>query len=187
MRVLSCTLLMVACSPPPNDGKMDSGTGDCGVAKTPANLVSGSFECGTASEWSVQYGELQVVSGGHGGSKALQLTATATGTGQFGYATAVVASTTGKPYCVNAWVKGTATDMRLEVLSQRSGMAQTFSSFVESDWLQAPPVTNLKVPVSMGDQLYLRIRIQNGQAGQTLLVDDVDFWESTSGNCDERH
>jgi hypothetical protein len=26
----------------------------------------------------------------------------------------------------------------------------------------------------------------NGQSGQTLLVDDVDFWESASGKCDER-
>jgi hypothetical protein len=161
----------------------------CAATRVPANLISdGSFECGIGAEWSVQYGDFSVVTGGHGGTKAGLLTASSTGLGQVGYATPVVAMTSGKPYCANVWVKGTATDMLLEVLATKAGTAQSFASPVQSDWLQAPPVSNLKVEVAAGDTLYLRVRIQNGTAGQTLLLDDADFWESSSsGNCDERH
>lgn len=177
----------VAACGPPSMPVPDSGMGGCGAAKSPPNLVGdGSFECGGA-EWSAQYGDFTVVSGGHGGAKAGQLMASATGLGQIGIGTPLVAMTSGNAYCVNAWVKGTATDARLEVLPTKAGSAASFATFVQSDWLQAPPVTNLKVQVAAGDTLYLRVRLVNGLAGQTLLIDDVDFWESASGRCDERH
>jgi hypothetical protein len=179
-------LVMAACSGSGGTPMPDSGT-PCGTdTKSPPNLVvNGGFECGDA-EWSVQFGELVTVSSGaHGGTKAAQLTAASAGGGQFGYANAVVPTASGNAYCVNAWVRGTATSMRIEVLDGSTN--QMFSSPVESGWLQAPPTTNLKVTPAAGAALYLRFRILNVMAGQTLLVDDVDFWESASGSCNERH
>jgi hypothetical protein len=159
----------------------------CSSMSTPPNLLAnGSFECGSGTEWSAQYGTFAVVSGGHSGAQAGQLTAAANGQGQLGYSTAVVSSTSGKSYCVHAWVKGTATGVRMEILPSMSGLAQAFSSPVNGDWVRAPPSTNLQLDAAPGDTLYLRFVIQNGQSGQTLLVDDVDFWESASGKCDER-
>lgn len=158
----------------------------CEPAKTPANLVTdGAFECGTQG-WSAQQGTLAVVDGGRSG-KALQLTATANGAGQAGIATPIVASTSGKSYCVTAWVKGTVSDARFEVLAPNAGTMETFSTPVMSgSWLKAPMSSNLKVTVAAGGELYLRVRMVNGTASQTLLIDDVDFWESASGSCNER-
>jgi hypothetical protein len=177
-------LLLAACS---GGGPMPMPDAGCGAALTPPNLLAdGSFECGAGTEWAAQYGDFVVVSGGHASDHAAQLTVGSDAQGQLGYESAVVASTSGKSYCVHACVKGTVTAVRIEVIPTMSGVAQAFSSPVTSDWVRAPPSTNLKVDAAAGDSLYLRFRVQNGQAGQTLLVDDVDFWESTSGRCDER-
>ena len=187
MRLLPVVLFAASCSPPPmmmNDG----GSSGCeGPAKSPPNLLADpSFECGTAV-WTVVTGDFAVVSGGRTGEKAGRLSATTAGSGQAGLGP-VVASTSGKAYCLYAWVSGSASDMRMEVLPTMAGVASSFSSPVPaSGWLQAPMSSNLKVQVAAGDSLYLRFRILNSQAGQTLDLDDLDLWESQSGNCDERH
>jgi hypothetical protein len=187
VRAFVLLALLSACSPMTMP-RPDSGMGSCGVMQSPPNLLAdGSFECGAGAEWSVQFGDFAVVSGGHSGAKAGQLTASSTGAGQMGIGMPIVAMTDGSPYCVNAWVKGTASDMRLEVLATKAALGNAFASPVQADWLEAPMGSNLKVQVAAGDTLYLRVKIQNGTAGQTLLLDDVDFWESTTGNCDERH
>jgi hypothetical protein len=160
--------------PPPDGGST------CGGQLTPANLLDDpSFECG-GSAWSAQQGTFEVVSEARTGSKAGQLTANATGGGQLGIATPIVAMTSGRAYCVSLWVKGTASDARFEVLPGMGGSAPAFSTPVTSSWVRAPMASNLKVQVPAGDALYLRARILNGQAGQTLLIDDVDFYESAS-------
>jgi hypothetical protein len=157
--------------------------GGCGATLTPPNLIAnGGFECGAGSEWGAQFGDFAVVSGGHASDHAGQLTVASDAQGQLGYESTVVASTSGNTYCVHAWVKGTVTAVRMEVVPS----GQTFSTPVGSDWLRAPPTTNLEIPTTKGSSLSLRFRVQNGQAGQTLLVDDVDFWESSDGRCRER-
>src|SRR5258705_12376486 len=111
-------VVMTVCSGSGGTGMPGSGM-PCGTdTKSPPNLVAnGGFECGDATEWSVQFGDLVTVSqGAHGGAKAAQLTAASSGGGQFGYASAVVPSTSGKSYCVNPWVRGTATSVRMDVL-----------------------------------------------------------------------
>ena len=187
MRVFGVAVLasaLAACSPPmdmPDGGMMMT----CGTAKTPANLVvDPQLECGTQG-WSAQFGTVEVVAGGRSG-KALQLTASSTGAGQMGVGTAVVAMTSGKAYCLSAWVKGTASDARLEVLPTKGAMAAAFATPITADWVRAPMNSNLKVSFAAGDTLYLRVRLIGAQAGQTLLLDDLDFYESASGNCNER-
>lgn len=178
--------VLAACSPqmmnPPDSGA----GGGCGTAVTPPNLVPDpSLECGGMA-WSAQQGTVDVASGGRTGAKALRLTASATGAGQMGIPTPLVAMTSGKTYCLSAYVSGTAMDARLEVLPAPGGIAQTFSTPVTSAWVRAPMGTNLKVPATVDRSLTLRVLILNGQAGQTLLLDDLDFYESASGNCNER-
>ena len=50
-----------------------------------------------------------------------------------------------------------------------------------------PPVSNLKIEPPPGDKLYLRLRLITPSPSKTLLIDDVDLWESQTGACDERH
>ena len=38
---------------------------------------------------------------------------------------------------------------------------------------------------AMGSKLYVRFLLSQGSAGDTLLVDDVDVWESADGKCKE--
>lgn len=174
--------IFTACSPAPT---ADAGTG-CQAMLDPPNLVqNGGFECGEALEWAAQFGELALVGGAHSGSKAVQVTATASGSAQLGYATAVVKPTSGKTYCVTAWVKGTATGMKVEGIT-KAGLSRAFSTPVEANWVRAPPSTKLELDFPAGDELFLRMSILNGTAGQTLIVDDVDVFESASGKCTER-
>lgn len=177
--------VLAACSPQmmvPVDG---GAGGSCGSAVTPPNLVPDpSLEC-DGMAWSAQTGTLEVVSGGRTG-KAVRLTATTTGAGQMGIPTPLVAMTSGKTYCLSAYVSGTATDARLEVLPAPAGTAMTFSTPVTASWVRAPMTSKLKVTAPADRSLTLRVLILNGQAGQTLLLDDLDFYESASGNCTER-
>jgi len=178
-------VLLLACSPQPSPP--DSGTpAACGAATlSPPNLMPDpSFECDGGVDWSAQLGTFELATGGHTGTYAGKGTATDAGSLQFGVSR-VIASTSGKAYCIRMWVRGTATDMRYELLPGSGGTAWSFPPPVTADWARAPMVTNLKVPVQAGTSLSLRVRIINGQAGQTIFVDDVDLWE-TDGECMER-
>ncbi len=183
----SLLVLLLACSPPPPMPPPDSGTPGCGATSTltPPNLMADpSFECDGGAAWSAQQGTFELAAAGHTGMYSGKGTASATGALQFGLGP-VVASTSGKAYCIHLWVKGSATDMRYEVLPGAGGMAYSFPPPVTADWARAPMVTNLKVPAPAGTTLHLRFRILNGQPGQTIFVDDVDLWE-TDGECTER-
>ncbi|MBL8953483.1 MAG: hypothetical protein JNK82_22095, partial [Myxococcaceae bacterium] len=165
---------------------VDSGTPCQGAAKTPPNLMKDpSFECGDGPVWSAQMGDVDTAAEGRTGTKSVRGTASATGALSFGVSS-VVTSTSGMPYCINLWLKGTATDARYEVLPSVGGQAYSFSPPVTGSWERAPLASNLKLPVAAGASLSLRVRIINGQPGQTIFIDDIDLWESTSGNCDER-
>jgi hypothetical protein len=54
-----------------------------------------------------------------------------------------------------------------------------------TSWIRVPPSTVLSVPGASGSSLYVRFLLSQGQAGDTLLVDDVDVWESADGKCKE--
>jgi hypothetical protein len=180
-----------------NDGGDDGGA--CLQAgKSPANLVQNyGFECGGAApaEWTAIYGTLEFVTGeARSGQRAAKLTANAQG-GRFAYAPDLVTNGGATTYCVTAWVKGVAPYMRLRVLRDDGGGGFTsfdFNSPVPRTWERVPPTITVKVPNENKPKLQLVFELQtnrtdgqNAMPGDTLLVDDVDAWASTSGNCDE--
>lgn len=199
MRILAIALLVAACGPSSSStgtgggggsGGSGGGTANCNsAAKTPANLVGNDgFECGDMG-WSAQTGDLAVVTDARTGTKALKLTATSAG-GKFASTQPFVASTSGKTYCAVAYLKGTVANAQLSVLESKSGAVvdHTFSTPVAStSWLRTPPSTNLEVRAAAGSKLYVRFVMHTPPAaGDTLLVDDVDVWESDDGKCKER-
>lgn len=187
---LLCLVLMSACgvAAPTSDAGCPTAT------KSPPNLmINGGFECGGAApaEWMGVNGTLSfVTTGATEGSRAAKVVSDASGTGGVGSTTPVVAKTSGKTYCINAKVKGTAPDVRLEVFGS---LLTSFSSPLNSPdaWVRLPPPPNVGPPTNLeirepADQaLYVKVHAQGGAAGDTVIVDDIDLWESPNGKCDQ--
>lgn len=191
-------LVGVACGPTP--GGMDGGTGGgsgggggtCApAAKTPPNLVpNNGFECGDMG-WSPQgAATLAANADARTGSQSAKLVAMGSpADGKFAVTLPIVTSTSGKTYCAQAYLKGTVANAQLSVLESAAGggvVDHTFSTPVASTtWLRTPPSTNLEVRAAAGAKLYVRLVMRNPNANDTLLVDDVDVWESADGLCKE--
>ncbi len=159
-----------------------------GVKSPPNLMINGGFECGGAApaEWMGVNGSLSfVTTGASEGSRAAKVTSDASGTGGVGSTTAVVPKTSGKTYCINAKVKGTAADVRLEVFGS---LLTSFGSPLSSPdvWVRLPPTTNLEIREPADQALFVKVRAQGGAAGDTVIVDDIDLWESPSGKCDQQ-
>lgn len=167
-------------------GATDGGCRDS--SKTPANLLENpAFECDGA-EWSAVYGTLDLAAGGRSG-RAAKVTVNAAG-GRFVYAKTFAPDAGAKTFCFSAWLQGTAPFMRMRVLRDFGGRVEevAFSEQIFSDWRRIP---TLKVANDNAPSLQLIFEVQtnrtdgqNGMVGQTMLIDDVDVWESTS-NCTE--
>lgn len=194
---------LVACSPMSNgpdggtgggggSGGGGGGAGNCApAAKTPPNLVpNNGFECGDMG-WSPQgTGTLSVDSDARTGSQSARLVAMGSpAAGRFSLTLPVVAAASGKTYCAQAYFKGTVSDAQLSVLESTTGgvVDHTFSTPVASTtWIRTPPSTNLEVRAAAGAKLYVRLVMhRNPKVNDTLLVDDVDVWESADGLCKE--
>jgi hypothetical protein len=169
-------------------GGSGGGSACDGAAKNPPNLVpNAGFECGDMG-WAPQMGTLDVVTDARSGSKAVKLTASSSGAGVFAYATPILSPAPGDNYCATAWVKGTVGNAKLSILTNNNGVQTdtTFSSPVAtSTWIRIPPSLVLEVPDAKGTKVYVRLLLSQGAAGDTLLVDDVDVWESPDGGCKE--
>jgi hypothetical protein len=182
--------ILVACGPP-QTVVPDAGDDCNGPTKTPPNLVKNpGFECGgdAPAEWSPFFGDLAFVADAHSGSRAAKVTATANGSGQFSYAPVVVTAADGaKTYCAAAWMKGSTPNARLSLLVDvgGGGTEYTFTSPISGAWIRLPPTTNLQVPAPRDGKVYLRFQMKDATAGDTLLVDDLDVWESGDGRCQE--
>jgi hypothetical protein len=192
-------VVLCSCGGP---GGSDGGTGGggsgaaaCTAVKSPPNLVANSsFECGSPEPdaWFARDGALALVSSGaKEGQRAVQLTVPASGATDvtLAYSPDVATGLGQSTYCATAWMKGTVPDARL-ILRRVKGSAIddfTFSAPIatEPGWVRLPPSLRLEAPGNGADRLLLLAQSRNGQAGQTLLVDDVDVWISTSGRCDE--
>jgi hypothetical protein len=187
--LLPCLVLLAACGP-------QTTTADGGACldtlKTPSNLLENpGFDCGDASPvtaWSAVYGTLSAVAGGRTG-RAAQVTVDASG-GRMSYARTFAAEPGTKTYCFSAWLAGTAPFMRMRVLRDFGGSVQevAFSDQIFSDFRRIP---TLKVTGDNAPKLLLVFEVQtnrpdgqNATPGQTMLIDDVDVWESAS-NCTE--
>lgn len=169
------------------EGVADAGCS--GAPRSPANLmVNGGFECGgdSPTEWMAVNGVMTfITSGASEGTRAAKIVSDATGTGGVGSSAPVVKATSGKNYCINARVKGTASDVRLEVFGM--SLTSAASPLASPDkWVRVPPTTNLLIREPIDQQLYVKVRANASQAGDTLIVDDIDLWESTDGKCNER-
>lgn len=177
-------VLAVGCSP--EDGRGDAGCD--GAVKTPPNLMrNGGFECGgeMPSEWLVVAGTLSfITTGASEGQRAAQVVSDSSGVGGVGSTKPVVAASSGKTYCITARLKGTASDARLEVIG---GSVSSFAAPLNSPnaWVRFPPSTNLAVHEPVDQALYVKVRANNAKAGDTVLVDDIDLWESADGKCKE--
>lgn len=191
--LLSSMLLALAAGCGPANPTADAGADPCkGAAKTPANLIDNpGFEC-DSGEWGAVagYGQFAPVAGGRAG-RAGQLTVEQLG-GRLVYAKDFAPDAGSKTFCFTAWLKGTAPFMRLRVLREFPGNVQEvqFSEQIFSDWRRIPP---LKVEALNAPKLTLVFEVQtnradgqSAQAGQTMLIDDVDVWESSASCAESR-
>ena len=89
-------------------------------------------------------------------------------------------------WCARAWMKGTVAAAHLSAKVDTTGVDWTQNAPITASWLRVPAGTNLQVPAPAGAKVYLTFEMNNPTAGDTLIVDDVDFWESTDGLCHER-
>ncbi|MFO0597821.1 MAG: hypothetical protein U0228_21145 [Myxococcaceae bacterium] len=186
--LVSALVTLAACGSP--TGMPDAG-GCTDSGKTPPNLLENpGFECDTSpATWSAIFGKLDFVSGGRSG-RAAQVTVDATG-GRFTYAKEFAPNPGTKSYCFTAWKAGTAPFIRMRVLRDFNGSVQevAFSDQNFSDFRKIP---TQKVTADNAPKLLLVFEVQtnrtdgmNAMPGQTMLIDDVDVWETTS-NCNER-
>lgn len=196
MRALLFTLPLLAFScgapsPAPDGGSVDAGCRD--LSKTPANLLENpSFECDSSpAEWSAVYGTLELAAPGRSG-RAAKVTVNQAG-GRFAYTKEFAPNPGTRSFCFTAWLSGTAPYMRMRVLRVDNGGVReiTFSEKITSTWERFPPVNPLLVPSENASKLQLVFEVQtnrgdglNGMPGDTMLIDDVDVWE-TSGTCAE--
>lgn len=158
--------------------------------KTPANLIENpGFEC-DGSEWAAvsTYGTFDFAPGRTG--RAGRITFGGLG-GRLQYTKSFAPSPAGnRTYCFSAWLSGTAPFMRLRVLRDFDGSVQEVS-FAEQVFPEFRRIPTLKVTADNAPKLILLFEMQtnrtdgqNAVAGHTMLIDDVDVWESTT-NCAE--
>lgn len=188
MRSALFGLVVVLSACGPATGTPDAGGGCLDSGKTPANLIENArFEC-DSMEWSAIYGTLELASGGRSG-RAAKVTVNQAG-GRFAYAKEFAPNPGTKTFCFSAYLSGTAPFMRMRVLRDFNGSVQevAFSEQIFSDFRKIP---TLKVTADNAPKLQLVFEVQtnrpdgmNGMTGQTMLIDDVDVWETTN-NCME--
>lgn len=194
LTVLVAAVVFCACSGSSGD---DAGSGCKDTTKTPSNFIENpGFECGgsTPTEWSSVYGTLSFPSEGRSG-RAAKVTMVDTSGARIAYNVDITNGGTSS-YCFSAYVKGTTPFMRLRVfrdLGSSNITSYDFSAPVTTSWSRVPGKYGQKVPFANAQRLQLLFEAQTGRSdgldakvGDTLLVDDVDGWVSTSGNCDER-
>lgn len=185
--LLILAALLTACGPA--TGTPDAGSGAClDTGKAPSNLIENpKFEC-DSMDWSGIYGTLELASGGRTG-RAAKVTVNQAG-GRFAYAKEFAPTPGTKTFCFSAYLSGTAPFMRMRVLRDFNGSVQevAFSEQIFSDFRKIP---TLKVTADNAPKLQLVFEVQtnrgdgqNAMPGQTMLIDDVDVWETTN-NCME--
>lgn len=184
-------VLLVACEPPV--AMMDAGTPSACGAVSPNLLKNAGFECGatTPESWQGVYGTFATAVGeGRNGGNAAKGTFSGVGL-RFAYSGDVAANAGTKVFCATAWVKGTAPYMRMNLV--RDDLVESFAAPVSATWERVPPTIKLKIDNANSKRLQFFFEAQTGRtdgmnakAGDTLLVDDAEVWESPSGLCTER-
>lgn len=186
LRALPALALFAACGP--SNGTPDGGGGGsaCAPTKNPPNLlVNPGFDCaGKETEWGAVYGDYALVSKGRSGN-AGQVTVTNAIGGRFGPVNPVATASKATTYCATAWMKGTTPFAKLQLFTDTGGSVQQFSSPIDAAWIRLPPSLVLTATAAAGAKVSVLFVTDRQQVGDTLIVDDVDVWESASGKCDE--
>ncbi len=183
--------LLAACPGPSSlDGgsRQDGGPEACRPVTSPPQLVSNpSFECGTdtgATSWFARSGELSIVSDAHTGARAVKMTVGSDGLqAVLAYELDVDTELGSKTYCATVWAKGmTKSDL---VLRRFPGTDARFVGVPSATWKRIPPNLVLDATGDGAQRLLLFVTTLDAKPGDSLLIDDVDVWVSSSGRCDE--
>jgi hypothetical protein len=189
--VLLIPLVSFGCSPMMN--VPDAGSEGCkDTSRSPANILENPhFECDSATpEWRALNGTIELVAGGRSG-RALKITADSTG-GRAVYTRPIAADAGMKKFCVSAWISGTAPFMKTQVLQTGGTMLRIEQADqLFPDFRKTPLGRGLELPNGDATKMELVFLVQTGRTdgqnampGDTMLIDDVDVWETT-GNCGE--
>jgi hypothetical protein len=94
----------------------------------------------------------------------------------------------GSTWCARAWVRGTTTDCELRLTTVGTNIKQSaFTPVTNKDWARVPDGVQFSVIIQPTDtELDLSVLIPYPRQGDYLLIDDVELWQSSSGQCDER-
>ena len=163
--------------------------GPPGIASAPNLLENAGFECGTRG-WMVYPGgaTLSITDmNPHEGSAALQVTVDTAGSMRV--LGPEVEVEVGETLCARARYRGTAVNGHLAIYTPESAasvLRTMFSTPLDPDeWAIVPPSKPLDVKVTYAGKASIGFVLQDVRPGDTLVVDDVDFWRSPSGACTE--
>lgn len=180
-----------------NDPSDAGGSGnECGgpSGSAPNLLTNAGFECGTTGWGEYPTGVVTLsttTTNPKSGSKALVITAQRT-SAKLNVLSNTVTVTGPTTICARAWMRGTAGDGHMAVnhAPEEGGLGseETASSPIqENEWASVLPDTEIRSTISGTEKVTLKLQLWSPQIGQTLIVDDVQMWESKDGHCDERH
>jgi hypothetical protein len=127
------------------------------VSNTPAGIANGGFESGGLSPWTAQPGTAVVGSPAHSGSKALQINATDSQTGEADQTITLAPNTS---FTLKAWVQGQF------VFIGVSGGASA------STWTSSTGYTQLSVPFTTGASGTVTVFVHGWFAQGTAFADD---------------
>lgn len=163
--------------------------GPTGTAAVPNLLTNAGFECGTQS-WGLALNNAELsteTANPKSGATALKLTLTHSGQGASRIYGPNVPVQAGDTLCARAWFRGTSANGHLTIFEPGNSQGIRFSTpITANDWVIVPPSAPLKVPVTGAGDSFLQFSLVNPNNGDTLIVDDADFWKSPDGSCSER-
>ncbi|MHB8874512.1 MAG: carbohydrate binding domain-containing protein [Myxococcaceae bacterium] len=165
-------------------------------AQTPRNLIyNPGFECGDPpAGWFAQNGQLSVVRNSplSGTSVARLSDWNSVSTPRLWLDTPYAINAPGtKTYCIRAWMRGSSVGQLTvrKVATGGGGTDDLYSSPLTANWVVVPPPTYgaMKITGQNEKQFLIGVSIPNSpKASDWLEMDDVQLWESTSGDCHSR-
>jgi hypothetical protein len=195
---IALTVMLLGCPGPaetcPDGGCPADGGDPClgpSAESVPNLLDNPGFECGSPpSGWYTTGGVLaSEVENPKSGSRAARFLVPDGGVARLWHERDAIVDAGTKTYCANAWVRaGTAKDARLTLRRVGTNIDENFSTPLTNEWVLLPPPTHgpLKFTAQDEPRVLLGFTIQNAKAGDSVIIDDVQLWESADGSCRER-
>jgi hypothetical protein len=98
----------------------------------------------------------------------------------------------GTVWCARVWMRGTAQTGILRVIRNYTlGIPEVdvdvASNLSNDSWTRVPAVGAKRITIRPdGDILGIEVVIPNSRQGDYLLFDDMEYWQTKDGLCDER-